>query len=95
MSSACHNEEVEAATALAQIKGFASAYRIVFGNHALERMELRHVGTDDVREALLTATSCRPEGEPKWKVSGGHDLDGDELTVIVLLVRGVVVVTAY
>jgi hypothetical protein len=95
MSSCRHTEESGAGPALALIREFASAFRILFTEHARARMTLRHIGADDVREALLTATSCASQGKPKWAVVGGHDTDVDELTVIVLLLDGVVVVTAY
>ena len=34
-------------------------------------------------------------GRDTWCVSGGHDLDGDELTVIVAVEADVVVVTVF
>ncbi len=43
----------------------------------------------------MTASGCVPSAEEKWKVSGGIDLAGEELTVIVVLQEGVVVVTLF
>ncbi len=81
--------------ALADIRGFASAGRIVYGFHARQRMRERRVRQVDVQTALVGAVACRfqPE-EGTWKATG-PDADGDELTVIVALEDGVVVVTVF
>jgi hypothetical protein len=46
-----------------------------------------------VVHALKHATACAPS-DAKWKVSG-PDLDGDELTAVVVLEVGVIVVTVF
>lgn len=79
--------------ALRDIQGFAKAYRIRFVRHASERMAQRGADREDVRRALMTATSCAASGE-RWKVSG-VDVEGDELTVVCVLEDGVVVVTVF
>lgn len=46
----------------------------------------------DVRKALVTATRCSSSRDA-WKVAGGVDLDGDELTVVCVLAGDVLVIT--
>lgn len=48
----------------------------------------------DVRHALAGARQCAAAEHGRWKVSG-DDLDGDELTLIVAIEAGVIVVTLY
>ncbi len=83
------------AEALAAIRGYAGANRIEFTAHAVTRMGMRHASYADVREALMTAKSCRQQPDGAWRAEGGHDLDGDELTVVVVIEDGLVVVTFF
>ena len=49
----------------------------------------------DVVHALANAVGCRQAGEPgKWRADG-PDLDGDELTAVVVIEAGLVVVTVF
>ncbi len=81
--------------ALRDIRGYAAANRLRYTAHALARMQERTASRSDVKNALVTATACAAQGETKWCVSGGHDLDGEALTVVVVLEDGVLVVTLY
>ena len=85
---------MDAATALAGIRGYAGANRIVIIRHAWERMAQRGARYEDVRHALVGA---RPvQGGRPGQVEGlGEDLDGDELVCVVAIESGVVVVTVY
>ncbi len=83
------------AEALQHIKGYASAGRIRYSPHALERMAERGAREDDVRRAIATATRAVGQANGRWLVTGGVDRDGDELTPVVVLEGGVVVVTLY
>jgi hypothetical protein len=56
-------------------------------------MRQRNVLLRDVRAALTNAQTCHADG-PKWKVTG-PDYDGDELTCVVVLEDGIVVVTVF
>jgi hypothetical protein len=85
---------VDAATALADIRGFAAANRIRIGGHAWMRMGERGAQYEDVRHALAGARKCRQADQGRWKVTG-DDLDGDELILVVAIEAGVVVVTVY
>lgn len=82
------------AQALADVRGYALAYRIEYGPHAWKRMRERGAKREDVREALVTATICQAQPEERWKVTG-LDTAGDALTVIVVIEDGVVVVTLF
>lgn len=49
---------------------------------------------DDVRSSLANARTCRAQPKERWRVSG-PDVSGDEMTLIVVLEDGVVVVTLF
>lgn len=83
------------AEALADIRGYAAAHRIRLTGHASLRMQQRGADFGDVRSALLTATTCAVQANGAWRVEGGVDRDGDELTVIAALEAGVVVITVF
>jgi hypothetical protein len=85
---------VSAAAALEAIRRLAGRRQVRFTLHALDRMDERGVRRVDVTHALTSAKACRAQGDGKWKVTGG-DLDGDELTVIVVIEADAIVVTVY
>lgn len=82
------------AQALADIRGYALAGRIVVLEHARRRMRERGANFEDLRQALMTATLCRPADAGRWKVTG-KDRDGDDLTVVVELDDEDIVVTVF
>jgi hypothetical protein len=83
------------AKALADVRGYASAGRIVVTFHAERRMGERGATHPDVRHALVKATGCtRAQRQGCWEVHG-PDLDGDDLKLIVAIEDGVIVVTLY
>jgi hypothetical protein len=49
---------------------------------------------DDLRHALITASACRAEPGERWRVDS-TDITGDELSVVVAIEDGVVVVTLF
>ena len=57
-------------------------------------MQERGVREGDLRNALVRARSCSPRKEDTWRVEGS-DLDGDDLTVVVVIEDGLVVVTLF
>ena len=83
--------------ALQDIRGFAGAGRVRFTRHARLRAAERAGGTSvgelHVVHALKHATTCAPS-DAKWKVTG-PDLDGDDLTAVVVLEADVLVVTVF
>lgn len=84
------------ATTLAEIQRLAQLNYIRYTAHAKERMRRRGARSADVRNALLTATAAIwQEVERTWRVTGGVDCDGDELTACVDIMADVVVVTIF
>jgi len=81
--------------ALAEIRGLAGAGRVEFTDHALEEMEAAGADFQDVMNALREATGCRYQSKnDRWKVRG-PDGDGEDLTVVVFLESGILVVTVW
>jgi hypothetical protein len=85
---------VDAATALADIRGYAAADRILIVRHAWQRMAERGARYEDVRHALAGARKCRAAEQGRWKVFG-EDREEDELVCVVIIEAGVVVVTVF
>jgi len=84
------------AQALSEIKRLVRIGRVLYTQHARIRMIERGARRRDVENALLDATTAtRQSDRDNWRVEGGADLDGDELTVIVALEADVVIVTVF
>ncbi|HET7504270.1 MAG TPA: DUF4258 domain-containing protein [Kofleriaceae bacterium] len=84
------------AEALALIRRMVRRGDVVFTRHAQDRMDERGASTDDVCNALVTArTAAHEPDRDRWKVSGGTDLDGDALQVVVAIEADVIVVTLF
>lgn len=89
---------VTPAEALQLIRGYALANRYRIHPHAWDR--LRGVGRnvltteEDLLHALRNATRARfqPDNE-RWRVDG-PDMDGDDLTVVVVIEDGLLIITA-
>lgn len=64
-------------------------------DHAAERMSQRTVRRKDIANALSTATEADEETETRWKFSGGVDLDGDPLGVVVAFEWNTCIVTVF
>ena len=58
-------------------------------------MRERNATAEDIRAAIKTSTSCTAAQEERWRLDGGTDLDGEALSVIVILDDGVLVVTLF
>ena len=82
-----------ASEALRDIRGYAQVNRLRYSIHAITRMDERNATRGDVKNALITATSCTSQGGTKWKVTGGVDLEGDPLGIAVVLDGDVLIVT--
>ena len=82
------------ATILDTIRGLALANRIIMTGHAELRMRQRNVFPGDVRSALVRSKSARAQKDGSWRVDG-PDMDGDDLTVVVVIEDGLVVVTLF
>ncbi len=84
MSGRHHSECVATTNILDEIKRLAGLGRIFFSIHALEKMDERGANHQDVQNALATATAANYQSDrDNYKVTGGVDMDGDDLRVIV------------
>ena len=84
------------ARALAEIQRLSRLDRIVISRHANQRMNDRGATETDVRKALLTATAAiRQADRDNWRVEGGVDTDGDDLTLVCDIGVNVIVVTLF
>jgi hypothetical protein len=82
--------------ALEEIQRLAKWWRFRLSRHALVRMAERTVKRADVRHALLTAKVASWQTDCGcWRVSGGHDLDGDDLVVIAAIEDDLVIITVF
>ena len=80
--------------ALAEIHRLAQLGRIRITWHAEKRMDQRGAEPEDVRAALVSSTAALTQRQG-WRVEGGVDQDGDELTVIVDIEADVIVITLF
>ena len=55
----------------------------------------RGVQFADIRQALSNCTSAVLQENGNWRMNGGADLDGDELTPVCAIEHGVLVVTIF
>lgn len=70
--------------------------RIRYRGHALDRMDERGATREDVRNALRSSTDATWQPDRgTWKVTGGVDLDGDDLVCAVDIEDDVIVVTIF
>ena len=68
--------------ALEIAKGAARTRQAAMTVHALQKMRERNVHANDVRSAILTATTITwRDDDESWRLEGGTDIDGDPLTV--------------
>ena len=83
------------AEALFAARAAALQRNFVLTNHARVRMQQRGIQVGDVANALdsATAASCGPNGN--WKLTGGRDLEDDELVVVVSFNPDTKIVTVY
>lgn len=65
--------------------------RLMITQTAEQRLRRSGVTLRDVRQALSTVFDCKPQTNGYWKVKG-HDLDGEDLVLVVTLANRAVVV---
>lgn len=83
-------------SALHEIRRLATQGRVIYTRHAEQRMDERRVKRSDVIHALTSATDARWQADRQtFAVTGGVDMTGDELTVIVVIQDDVLVVTLF
>lgn len=76
------------------IRSKAGAHQIVLTSHVREQMEERFALYEDVRHALMNASTCYRQEDGTWHVRG-EDLDGIELGIIVEVLDQLIVVTLF
>jgi hypothetical protein len=76
------------------IRGYALANRIIITRHAEVRMVERGMTVEDIHHGLCTASACSQQPEGRWRVRS-LDREGIDLTLIVVLDDGVVIVTLF
>lgn len=82
--------------ALKDAAGYAAAGRVRYSPHAQKRIEERCGGADNnVLAAIKSATKCTAQDNGRYRLTGGVDIDGDDMTVIILFDDGVLVVTLF
>jgi hypothetical protein len=84
------------AEALEDVRGYAKAGRIMMSGHADQEMRNAGATFADVQRALSNAQKCRPskDSPDRWVITG-PDLDEDDLTLVVVIESGVIVVTVW
>ena len=78
---------------LADIRGYAGANRVTLTGHVRLRMAERGAKRADVLHALQTARACKAQ-ESTWLVRSSDSV-GDEMTLVVAIEDGLVVVTLW
>lgn len=82
--------------ALAEVHRAGASGDFYVSPHARERQGERSVQRVDLQEAMRTATNATFQSDrDTWRIDGGKDFDGDDLTVVVVFDAGVVVVTVF
>jgi hypothetical protein len=83
------------AAVLAECHAAGSSGIFIISEHALDRAQERKIGRLDVRNALTGATAAELQDNGRWSVTGGADLEGVPVELIVAFDRGFVIVTVY
>lgn len=82
--------------ALARIKELVKRGDVRFTFHARQRMDERDATERDVCNALLGGTQAAHDiSKDTYRVSGGCDIDGDDLTVVVAIEADAIVITLF
>jgi hypothetical protein len=77
-----------------EIRELTRKGRFVITEYCALRLLQRFISEADVRRVLVGASACWPQANGRWKLAG-EDGDGEGLFLIVELLSGVVVVTAF
>ncbi|HEX7670147.1 MAG TPA: DUF4258 domain-containing protein [Polyangiaceae bacterium] len=81
--------------ALAEARRAGVTGRFYVVAHARDRQRQRGMQRADIQEGLRTAIRADAQENHRWRLFGGRDLGGDNLTLIVVFENGVVVITVY
>jgi uncharacterized protein DUF4258 len=75
---------------LAECHAAGRAGIFILSDHALDRANERNIRREDIRNALSQAAAATLPDNGRWLVTGGADLDGDAVTLVIRLYRGLV-----
>jgi hypothetical protein len=67
----------------------------MLGEHGADSARKRNIDIHDIKHALVGSTKAFLQPNGRWNVSGGSDLEGDPVTLIVNVERGLLIVTLY
>jgi hypothetical protein len=81
--------------ALADAATAAKLGRFEISRHFRDDRAYRNVTRRDLACAMMSALVARRETDERWVLSGGSDVAGDALTVVVAFDGDVIVVTAF
>jgi hypothetical protein len=85
---------MDAVQALATIRSYAVAGRLIIVKHAFGQMKKRNISHEDVRQALANAKTCKAQDGDRWKACG-RDCSGDDLDVVVVIEASLIIVTVF
>jgi hypothetical protein len=63
--------------------------------HAFDQAQNRNISRRDVRNAMSVATDATLQPNGRWLLTGGIGVDGDPVTLVVDISRGILVVTVF
>lgn len=72
----------EASEVLERARVAAARGNVGYSRHALGRMRERGAHAEDVLLAMRGATASSLKDNGTWRLSGGKDVDGDDLDVV-------------
>ena len=74
----------------------AAGNQVAFTSHAVDRMDERGATSRDLIKGILTATRAGYQtNHENWKLTGGVDLDGDDMIIVVDFVGDLLVITIW
>ena len=77
------------------VRSYAIAERWeVESSHGVQRVRERRISFRDVKHALMSGTRCAVQPNGRWRLDS-QDLEGDELTLILFVDDGVLIITLY
>jgi hypothetical protein len=74
----------------------ASRGSVVFTRHARDRMDERGATPEDVLHAIATAKTATYQADRDcWRVTGGVDIEEDDLSIVCVVEADVILITLF
>lgn len=80
---------------VAECNSAGQAGTYILSDHAFDQALERKLGRRDVRNAMSGATDATLQSNGRWLLTGGVDLDGVPVSIVVDFTRGLTVVTVF